>query len=296
MDQEEGKVPGRFDPEASVKNPRSLGNGVVSEAVNLLNSEERDTVCGSNENKGLEVLGGDLGLSEVQIKVHEQVLNPEVIDRGGGSEVLSQVDQVTSETLSNSVGGAVSETVVVINSDEALRFSRDEKGSGAKSGELGSSEASTKEVKKSVFELEKSSCVIDVKCGSGKGFVENRDGERVCRICHLSSEQSSDATTSVTDNATIGTMEDLIQLGCGCKDELGIAHNQCAEAWFKLRGNRLCEICGETAKNITGIGDSGFMEEWNESRYTSVSSNSSDRGGGCWRGQPFCNFLMACLP
>ncbi|KAF3952907.1 hypothetical protein CMV_021594 [Castanea mollissima] len=296
MDQEEGKVPGRFDPETSVKNPRSLGNGVVSEAVNLLNSEERDTVCGSNENKGLEVLGGDLGLSEVQIKGHEQVLNPEVIDRGGGSEVLSRVDQVTSETLSNSVGGAVSETVVVINSDEALRVSRDEKGSGAKSSELGSSEASTKEVKKRVFELEKSSCVIDVKCGSGKGFVENRDGERVCRICHLSSEQSSDATTSVTDNATIGTMEDLIQLGCGCKDELGIAHNQCAEAWFKLRGNRLCEICGEIAKNITGIGDNGFMEEWNESRFTSVSSNSSDRGGGCWRGQPFCNFLMACLP
>nr|POF02380.1 hypothetical protein CFP56_78609 [Quercus suber] len=58
---------------------------------------------------------------------------------------------------------------------------------------------------------------------------------------------------------------------------------------------RLCEICGEIAKNITGIGDNGFMEEWNESRYTGVSSNSSDRGGGCWRGQPFCNFLMACL-
>ena len=58
---------------------------------------------------------------------------------------------------------------------------------------------------------------------------------------------------------------------------------------------RLCEICGETAKNITGIGDNGFMEEWNERRYTVGNSNSSDRGGGCWRGQPFCNFLMACL-
>ena len=71
----------------------------------------------------LEVLGGDLGLSEVQIKGHEQVLNLEVIDHGGGSEVLSRVDQVTSETSSNSVGGAASETVVVINSDEDLRVS-----------------------------------------------------------------------------------------------------------------------------------------------------------------------------
>ena len=75
MDQEEGKLPGRFDPGTSVKNPRILGNGVVSEAVNLVNSEERDTVCNCNENKGLEVLGGDLGLSEVQIKGHEQVLD-----------------------------------------------------------------------------------------------------------------------------------------------------------------------------------------------------------------------------
>uniref|UniRef100_A0A2P2PXU3 RING-CH-type domain-containing protein n=1 Tax=Rhizophora mucronata TaxID=61149 RepID=A0A2P2PXU3_RHIMU len=30
---------------------------------------------------------------------------------------------------------------------------------------------------------------------------------------------------------------DLIQLGCGCKDDLGIAHAHCAEAWFKLKGN-----------------------------------------------------------
>lgn len=57
---------------------------------------------------------------------------------------------------------------------------------------------------------------------------------------------------------------------------------------------RSCEICGETAANVTGIGDSRFMEEWNE-RGFAVGSNSTDRNGRCWRGQPFCNFLMACL-
>lgn len=240
MDQEEGKVvPGRFDPGMS-ENPGSSGNAVVSEAVILVNSEERDTVCGSDENKGLEVLGSEFGLSEVQKKGPEQVVNLEVVDRGSGSEVLGRVDRVTCENSSNSVGGVVSETVVVINLDEAARVSRDDRGSGAKSNELGSSKVSTREVKKRVSELEKNSCVIDVKCGGGKGFVENWDGERVCRICHLSSEQSSDETTIVTGNATIdiATTEDLIQLGCGCKDELGIVHIQCAEAWFKLRGNR----------------------------------------------------------
>ncbi|KAJ6728454.1 hypothetical protein OIU74_006497 [Salix koriyanagi] len=45
---------------------------------------------------------------------------------------------------------------------------------------------------------------------------------------------------------------DLIQLGCRCKHDLGFAHLYCAEAWFKLKGNRICEICGVTAVNITG--------------------------------------------
>lgn len=59
---------------------------------------------------------------------------------------------------------------------------------------------------------------------------------------------------------------------------------------------RMCEICGETAKNVTGVGDIGFMEDWNERRlFTRNRSHASDRSGGCWRGQPFCNFLMACL-
>lgn len=70
-----------------------------------------------------------------------------------------------------------------------------------------------------------SSCVIDVN--------ENLDGEWVCRICHLNSDQSLEATST-----TVQIQRELIQLGCGCKDELGGAHSHCAEAWFKIKGNR----------------------------------------------------------
>lgn len=58
---------------------------------------------------------------------------------------------------------------------------------------------------------------------------------------------------------------------------------------------RMCEICGETAKNVTGLGDNRFLEEWNERRFSGLGTNTSERNVGCWRGQPFCNFLMACL-
>ena len=64
---------------------------------------------------------------------------------------------------------------------------------------------------------------------------------------------------------------------------------------FTFHNRRLCEICGETAKNVSGVTDNGFMEEWNESRFIDSGSTSSGVFGRCWRGQPFCNFLMACL-
>lgn len=58
---------------------------------------------------------------------------------------------------------------------------------------------------------------------------------------------------------------------------------------------RLCEICGETAKNIRGIADDRFMEEWNIRMFSGYGIQSSERSRGCWSGQPFCNFLLACL-
>ncbi|KAJ1389170.1 Zinc finger, RING-CH-type [Sesbania bispinosa] len=50
--------------------------------------------------------------------------------------------------------------------------------------------------------------------------------ERDCRICHLSMDMT---------NHESGTP---IELGCSCKDDLAAAHKQCAEAWFKIKGNK----------------------------------------------------------
>ncbi|PIN04170.1 hypothetical protein CDL12_23303 [Handroanthus impetiginosus] len=123
-----------------------------------------------------------------------------------------------------------------------------------------------------------SSCVIDINCNDFVG-----ENPRVCRICHLNDKESGKSSV------------ELKELGCGCKGELGVAHSHCAEAWFRVRGNRLCEICGETARNVTGVGDDAFMEEWNESRSGVSGISSSDGSRRCLRGQPLCNFLMALL-
>lgn len=58
---------------------------------------------------------------------------------------------------------------------------------------------------------------------------------------------------------------------------------------------RMCEICSETAKNITGVGDVRFMEEWSESQTGETGSGPSGGTRRCLSGQPLCNFLMACL-
>lgn len=66
-----------------------------------------------------------------------------------------------------------------------------------------------------------SSCSIDVDCHDFVG-----ENQRLCRICHLSAKESGKSTV------------ELMELGCGCKGELGVAHLHCAEAWFRVKGNR----------------------------------------------------------
>ncbi|KAL6992297.1 hypothetical protein U1Q18_010405 [Sarracenia purpurea var. burkii] len=79
-------------------------------------------------------------------------------------------------------------------------------------------------------ETEKEECVIEVKCdgrssGAGGGFR----AEKVCRICHLGSEISSENS-------------EFIRLGCGCKEEFGVSHLHCAEAWFMHKDKSQIEI------------------------------------------------------
>ncbi|KAM5587922.1 hypothetical protein ABKV19_006395 [Rosa sericea] len=239
----------------------------------------------------LKALGGELGSNKaVGEEGVERLNNKEACEPRTSSEVSSHVELETNKNSNNLADGNVSETVVVIDSGEASHGTGDDGRLGVKGDKLGSSKV--KESKMKVPEAERDSHVINIKCGSGKGFGDNWEAESVCRICHLSSDQSPDRKT---ETSSCSVTMDLIHLGCECKDELGIAHAHCAEAWFKLKGNRMCEICGDTAKNVTGVGDNRFLEEWNERRFSGLGANTSERNVGCWRGQPFCNFLMACL-
>lgn len=57
--------------------------------------------------------------------------------------------------------------------------------------------------------------------------VHNKvEREKDCRICHLG---------LVSNSRESGFP---IQLGCSCKGDLAAAHKQCAETWFKIRGNK----------------------------------------------------------
>ncbi|KAL6975969.1 hypothetical protein U1Q18_024764 [Sarracenia purpurea var. burkii] len=140
------------------------------------------------------------------------------------------------------------------------------------------------EKKDAKAEAEKEECVIEVKGGGGSsGAWGGLRAEKVCRICHLGSENSSENS-------------ELIRLGCGCKEELGISHLRCAETWFMHKGSRQCEICGETARNVTGIEDSRIvMLEWNEIRLIRSATDSSGREGSRQCRHSVYYILLACF-
>lgn len=80
----------------------------------------------------------------------------------------------------------------------------------------------------------KSSCVsegslddIDLEAGLGEIIKASPEkSEQNCRICHLGLESAA---------AESGAG---ITLGCSCKGDLSYAHKQCADTWFKIRGNK----------------------------------------------------------
>ncbi|CAN1770197.1 hypothetical protein LINPERHAP1_LOCUS11535 [Linum perenne] len=54
----------------------------------------------------------------------------------------------------------------------------------------------------------------------------NKAEEKDCRICHL------DLESNIHESGI------PIELGCSCKNDLAAAHKQCAETWFKIKGNK----------------------------------------------------------
>lgn len=135
-----------------------------------------------------------------------------------------------------------------------------------------------------------SSLEIDLESGAAEIMVNlAKVVEKDCRICHLGL-QSSASEYGVA-----------IELGCSCKGDLASAHKQCAEKWFKIKGNKICEICGSSAQNVAGVVDiqTEHIEEWNE---TSNNGNNTGTGAAAvtenrrfWQGHRFLNFLLACM-
>ncbi|GMI69740.1 hypothetical protein HRI_000643300 [Hibiscus trionum] len=109
--------------------------------------------------------------------------------------------------------------------------------------------------------------------------------ERDCRICHLGLESNSHESGVP------------IELGCSCKADLAAAHKHCADAWFKIRGNKTCEICQSIARNVVGVNEIESTDQANETNSsTSISgpTHLTDTRS-FWHGHRILNFLLACM-
>ncbi|XP_015089502.1 uncharacterized protein LOC107032417 [Solanum pennellii] len=127
---------------------------------------------------------------------------------------------------------------------------------------------------------------IEIGNDESKGYLG--EIERDCRICHLG---------LVSCGNEYGV---AIELGCSCKDDLAAAHKHCAETWFKIKGNKTCEICNSIARNVVGPTDIESAQQTTEindlATYVvpaQVSSSSERRT--CLNGHRFLNFLLACM-
>ncbi|PHU05035.1 hypothetical protein BC332_25857 [Capsicum chinense] len=129
---------------------------------------------------------------------------------------------------------------------------------------------------------------VDIENGADESKVHLGEIERDCRICHLSLMSSGNESGVA------------IELGCSCKDDLAAAHKHCAETWFKIKGNKTCEICNSIALNVVGPTDieSGQQtHETNDLATNAVPAQVSSSSGrqNCLNGHRFLNFILACM-
>ncbi|XP_058215408.1 uncharacterized protein LOC131326591 [Rhododendron vialii] len=125
-------------------------------------------------------------------------------------------------------------------------------------------------------------------CSEDETKVHLEKVERDCRICHLNLE-SSNSETGVA-----------IELGCSCKDDLAAAHKNCAEAWFKIKGNKTCEICNSVARNVLNASEIELIQQTNEANVTSTNAVSAPNPPTaetrrCLNGHRLVNLLLACM-
>ncbi|KAL0911778.1 hypothetical protein M5K25_019942 [Dendrobium thyrsiflorum] len=185
---------------------------------------------------------------------------------------------------------------IVEESDGSLCFSDAEdepwrSSSGSNYYERRSSSASSHHLS-GTLEFCRNSCIsnssmeVDLECVISEVEQNVQKHERDCRICHLSLEIYSHESGIP------------IVLGCSCKDDLAAAHKQCAETWFRIKGNKTCEICGSAAKNVPGNSEAVSVEHPNErssSTAMAAAPPQAETSRPFWHGHNFLKFLLACM-
>ncbi|XP_065853420.1 uncharacterized protein [Euphorbia lathyris] len=140
---------------------------------------------------------------------------------------------------------------------------------------------------RSVSSVSDCSVEVVIENGAAEIMVHLDKVEKDCRICHLGLESNSHESGIP------------IELGCSCKDDLAAAHKHCAETWFKIKGNKTCEICHSVARNVVGINDSETVEQSNENnnaaQAVSATPATHSEPQSFWRGHRLLNFLLACM-
>ncbi|CAI0540320.1 unnamed protein product [Linum tenue] len=148
-------------------------------------------------------------------------------------------------------------------------------------GEIGAHRNST--ASDGISDLDLESGELELKVHSADHNNDKAAAARDCRICHLgllSNEHESGVA---------------IQLGCCCKGDLAAAHKKCAETWFKIKGNLICEICGAAAVNVAGeLTNMAF----NANAAASVPATAPVvlvEARPAWHSRRIMNFLLACM-
>ncbi|XP_022764499.1 uncharacterized protein LOC111309755 [Durio zibethinus] len=186
------------------------------------------------------------------------------------------------------------EVIIDVDGEEQVNQTDNEEqeGSSRRSSSSTDEESGTTEIIKergsSASVSETSSLEMDLETRVTETKLHLAKVEKDCRICHLSLDPS---------NQEYGVP---IELGCSCKDDLAAAHKQCAEAWFKIKGNRTCEICGSTAQNVAAANETDMMEQWNEANDSTPAATvpvtiHAAETRNFWQGHRFLNFLLACM-